>query len=71
MPYDTGRHRISNPGRYQAGSFRTIDPGKPGGPKLVIARPKGKTTTEVQSVLGSGKIAQSIATRLRNRRKAK
>jgi len=43
--------RVKAPGKFQKGSFRTIDPGKPGGAKIVIGRLKGKKTTTAQSIL--------------------
>jgi hypothetical protein len=42
------RERKMNPSRCQKGSFRTIRRGKA---TLVICRPKGKTSTRVQTIL--------------------
>jgi upstream activation factor subunit UAF30 len=50
----TGRYhrfRLAPADKFQRSTFRTIDPGKPGGMKLVIGRPKGSLTTRTQSVL--------------------
>ena len=45
------RIRLRHPGTFQQGSLRTIDPGRPGGMKLIIGRPKGISTTRTQAVL--------------------
>lgn len=45
------RERIREPSEFQKGSFRTIDPGKPGGPKVIVGRPKGKKVTRLQAIL--------------------
>ena len=45
------RFRQFPPSKFQKGSFRTLDVGRPGGLKLIIARPLGKKTTKVQSVV--------------------
>jgi len=45
------RFRQEPPGRFQKKTFRVKDVGGKGGMKLIVARPKGKTTTRVQSVL--------------------
>lgn len=45
------RFRLKSPSKFQPGSFRTIDPGKPGGHKRVIGRLRGRTTTSTQAIL--------------------
>jgi len=45
------RARMINPNKFQKGSFRTVDVGKKGHTKIVIARPIGKRITATQAVL--------------------
>ncbi len=45
------RARIRNPNQFQKGSFRTVDVGKKGHTKIVIARPLRKRTTTTQAIL--------------------
>lgn len=48
---NTIRMRVRDPGTFKEGSFRTISIDKSGGIQAVIGRPKGKTTTEIQSYI--------------------
>lgn len=45
------RYRLEEPSHFQKGSFRTLDVGRKGHTKVVIARPIGKSTTQTQAVL--------------------
>ena len=45
------RERIREPRLFQKSSFRTIDPGRPRGTKIIIGRLKGKKTTTTQAIL--------------------
>lgn len=45
------RVRIEEPGKFQMGSFRVIDPGRVGHTKLVIGKKRGERTTSVQAIL--------------------
>jgi len=45
------RIRLHPPTEFQPGSFRTIDPGRPGHTKLVIGRPVGSKKTRAQAIL--------------------
>lgn len=45
------RERVREPSLFQRGSFRTIDPGRKGGTKIIIGRLKGKKTTTTQAIL--------------------
>lgn len=45
------RIRVESPKHFQKGSFRIIDPGRPGHTKLIIGKPIGKKTTRVQAIL--------------------
>jgi len=48
------RHRVTPLNKFVKGSFRTIDPGRPGHTKLVIGRLKAgihKGKTRVQAIL--------------------
>lgn len=49
------RYRIQDPKKFQKGSFRTVDVGRKGHTKIIVGRPKGKTTTKVQAVIISRK----------------
>lgn len=44
------RIRIFNPNLFNPSTFRIKDVGSKGGLQLVIARPKGKRTTTIQSI---------------------
>ena len=44
------RYRVSDPGEFQEGTFRTMPVQGVEGVQFVIGRPKGETTTRVQSV---------------------
>ena len=53
-PHFTGgyaRYRVRSPSDFQPGSFRTVDPGRPGHTKLVVGRLRGQSTTATQSIL--------------------
>lgn len=45
------RERVKEPSEFEKGSFRTIDPGRPGYHKLVIGRLKGSKRTTTQAIL--------------------
>lgn len=47
------RIRLHDPSEFEPGSFRTIDPGRPGHTKLIVARPKGSKKMRVQAILKS------------------
>jgi hypothetical protein len=45
------RFRQAPPSQFKKGSFRTVDIGRKGFIKAVVAKPKGKATTRIQSVI--------------------
>jgi len=45
------RTRVREPSEFQRGSFRTIDPGRPGHTKIIIGRPIGSRKTRTQAIL--------------------